>query len=134
MSFVDPQTRRVAVRAMLVSKALEALVEGRQTFAALIEITGLSQDALGDWIGEFRRRKLVHVEAWDLDPREAPTIAAFRWNPGAPDAERPAPLTNGQKSARWRAKARRAKAEKPAPRTAWIGGSPFAAEVRANGR
>ena len=95
---------RVNPRALAVAKLLRALKEGPQTYRDLCDFAGMASGAAGRYVNALHDEKLVHIAEWRKDAAGRRTLAAFAWDPGAPDAPRPF-YSAAEKSRRFRADA-----------------------------
>lgn len=91
--------KRVGAKAFVA--LLAALVEGPQSYADLVAVTGLAQPTLSGWVAEMRKSGMVRVVGWDNDSRGYPTIARFAWGQRAQDCPRPA-MSGAERQQRWR--------------------------------
>lgn len=70
------------------------------TYHELSDLTGLSLYSLYRWIGQFRRKGLVFVVAWDKDSLGRRSVPRFSWGLDRIDVARPAvpPVERKRKS------------------------------------
>lgn len=61
------------------------------SYKDLMEVTGLSQRTIAEWVIAFRRKKLVRIGAWLPDTRRLGGIAEFIWDEtqSKPDCPKP---------------------------------------------
>lgn len=81
--------------------ALEALMDGESTIHEIEEASGLAFSTLRKWLAALRRRKLVHVVAWEKDPLGRYTRAVFALDRGKKDAPRPPKMTDAERRKRY---------------------------------
>lgn len=79
----------------------ESLVKGEATVRDLIADCGLAANTVRKLVHAMRRRRLIHVTAWEQDSAGRWTVPVYKLGSRA-DAPRPAPLTSTQRSANQR--------------------------------
>lgn len=82
-------TQRKRVIAQRQAAMLLALTKGACTYQHLMQISGLSERPIADWLKELRSARLVHVCGWGTDVTGYPTVAQFAWGPGRANVTRP---------------------------------------------
>jgi hypothetical protein len=103
--------RKRRINAWCIAKLMGALLESRDgmTIADMIEVTGLSDGVLRDYVFAMRKENAAYVKQWHEDKRGACTIKGWAIGLNKPDAPRP-----GKRCARKRGieyRARRATAK-----------------------
>jgi predicted transcriptional regulator len=72
----------------------------------IAEETGLTPDTVREYTTVLhKKKKAVHIDSWDSDPRGAMTVAVYRLGPGK-DAKKPKPRTATQRKQAQRARER----------------------------
>lgn len=80
-----------------------ALLTEGATVRDIADESGLSEQSARDYIRAMRKRRTVHVVAWEHDVRGRQTRAAYRLG-RKPDAVRVPPLTRAEMARHYRAR------------------------------
>jgi len=97
-------TRRVHANTVAICTMLKAMHEGA-TRKEMVDATGLHYNTIHRWVYSLRRAKLVHIEGYEKDNRGCSVVPVYKMGEGK-DAKPPAPITNAQKSAKYRKRKR----------------------------
>jgi transcription initiation factor IIE alpha subunit len=80
--------KQTRLNAVLFAILLDDLVSGPATWHELVECTGLGRNTVLGVLRALYKRKLIHIAAWEEDPRGVPTIRAYAFGK-KPDAKQP---------------------------------------------
>lgn len=91
-----------------VAVMVARLVDGPSTARDLAEESGLSEQSVRDYLRAMRKRRAVHVAAWEHDAAGRQTLAAYRLG-RKPDAVRVPPRSRAEIARHYRARKRDAR-------------------------
>jgi DNA invertase Pin-like site-specific DNA recombinase len=75
--------------------------------AEIIKQTGLGRTTVWRWLKQMHQERCIHIARWHRTPGGGPFIPTYAKGPGKDAPCRLKPLTEAQKSARFRAAARK---------------------------
>jgi predicted ArsR family transcriptional regulator len=88
---------------LAVAIMVSLLIEGPATVQDIADETGLTEQSVRDYMRAMRKRRAVHVAAWEHDKAGRQTRAAYRLG-RKPDAARVPPRTNADRMKHYRAR------------------------------
>lgn len=97
-------TRRVHANTVAICAMLKVMYEGA-TRQEMVEASGLHYKTVYRWMYTMRRANLIHIEGYEKDKRGCNDVPVFRLGDGK-DAKPPTPVSNAQKSAKYRKRKR----------------------------
>lgn len=77
---------------LAVCKLFAALLEGPQTIAELVDVSGLCDTTVSGYVRALRREGAAHISCWRLDERDRLTVPVYALGKGRDAARRHAPL------------------------------------------
>lgn len=100
--------RMVKVNALAYAHLIKLMLEGIYSCEELAEFSGLHYVTVLHYTRELYRAKACHIVRWEKDARERDSVKIYKLGAGK-DAKRQK-LTQVERQARWRAKAKALKA------------------------
>lgn len=95
--------------------AIEGMMDGATTLYELHEESGLAVNTLRKLVMCLRRRKIVHIAAWEQDAQGKHCVPAYALSRNKSDVSRPPRMTMKQRSDRYNEKIRHLAAMRGTP-------------------